>query len=45
MTGFAKQIVSARSHSVLLNHEGRIYLCGSLLFGRLGMKATVNNFR
>lgn len=48
MKGVAKQIVSARSHTIVLNKEGRIYVCGSLLFGRLGIAtktAKVNNYR
>lgn len=48
MKGICKQIVSARSHTALLNTEGQIYVCGSLLFGRLGIptkSAKVNNYR
>lgn len=48
MKGIAEQIVSARSHTALLNAEGQIYVCGSLLFGRLGIPtkmAKVNNYR
>lgn len=48
MKGICKQIVSARSHTALLNTEGQIFVCGSLLFGRLGIPtktAKVNNYR
>jgi alpha-tubulin suppressor-like RCC1 family protein len=48
MKGICKQIVSARSHTALLNTEGQIFVCGSLLFGRLGINtktAKVNNYR
>ena len=48
LKGITRQIVSARSHSVLLTTSGKIYVCGSLLFGRLGIPtktAKVNNYR
>jgi alpha-tubulin suppressor-like RCC1 family protein len=48
LKGITKQIVSARSHTALLTTEGKIYVCGSLLFGRLGIPtktAKVNNYR
>ena len=43
--GIVKEIASARSHTAVINTEGHVYMAGSLLFGRIGMKADVNNFR
>lgn len=43
--GFARQVATARSHSVILNERGQIYLAGSLLFGKIGITAQINNFK
>ena len=43
--GVVREIASARSHTAVSNTEGHIYMAGSLLFGKIGMKAQVNNFR
>lgn len=43
--GIVKQIGSARGHTAISNNQGHIYMAGSLLFGKIGMKAQVNNFR
>ena len=40
-----RQIATARGHTGINNSEGHVYMAGSLLFGKIGMKATVNNFR
>jgi len=43
--GFARIIATARKHTALLNHQGEVYMTGSLLFGKLGIESKVNNFR
>lgn len=43
--GYARQIATARSHTVVLNEQGNIYLAGSLLFGKIGINSQINNFR
>ena len=43
--GAVGEVASARGHTAISNSEGQIYMAGSLLFGKIGMKAQVNNFR
>jgi len=43
--GVAKEVASARTHTAIINSEGQIYMAGSLLFGKIGITAQVNNFR
>lgn len=43
--GVVNQIGSARGHTAISNTQGQIYMAGSLLFGKIGMKAQINNFR
>lgn len=43
--GVVTQIATARCHTAISNTEGDIYMAGSLLFGKIGMKANINNFR
>jgi alpha-tubulin suppressor-like RCC1 family protein len=43
--GVAREVASARTHTAIINAEGQIYMAGSLLFGKIGIVAQVNNFR
>lgn len=43
--GFVSEVASARSHTAVINTKGEIYMAGSLLFGKIGISAQVNNFR
>jgi alpha-tubulin suppressor-like RCC1 family protein len=43
--GVVRQIGTARGHTAISNTDGHIYMAGSLLFGKIGMKAQVSNFR
>lgn len=43
--GYAREIATARDHTVVLNDEGKIYLAGSLLFNKIAIDSQNNNFR
>ena len=43
--GVVNEIASARTHTAIINNQGHIYMAGSLLFGKIGITAQVNNFR
>jgi len=43
--GVVKEVASARTHTAVINTQGQIYMAGSLLFGKIGINAQINNFR
>ncbi|CAM6001330.1 unnamed protein product [Sphagnum balticum] len=43
--GVAREIAPARTHTAAYNTDGQIYMVGSLLFGKIGIAAQLNNFR